>query len=165
MLRTFPPIEFDNLREAEIGNQIGDMARNDNCRRFSPRTQIVVHDRAQRGPMQMIEVRVRHQHRIDGWQIAHTNAGTPQSLQHKQPAGKVGIDHHALPADLKKKTGMPDERNSQFALRCQARLVSFATERGYRGVAHQSAELRCAFAESRILKRCLDHPRRACFIG
>ena len=43
----------------------------------------------------------------------------------------------------------------------QTRLVSFATERSYSGVAHQSPELRCAFAKGPIAKRCLDHPRLA----
>jgi len=67
--------------------------------------------------VQMIEVRMRHQHQIDRRQVAHPNSRTPQPLQHKQPARKVRIDHHTLPAHLHKKAGMADEGNSKFAIR------------------------------------------------
>ncbi len=78
--RSLPPVEFDDLGEAEIGDQIGHMRRNDDRRRNAPRAQIVLHQRAQRRAMQVIEVGVRHQHQIDGRQIGDAQAGTTQAF-------------------------------------------------------------------------------------
>ena len=162
--RTVPPVELDDLREAQIGDQIRHMARNDDGRGGSPRTQIVLHDGAQRRPVQMIEVRMRHQHQIDSRQIAHSNPGTPQPLQHKQPAREVRIDHHALPADLHEEAGMANERDPQFAVGDETRFVRLSAQRSHGGMPHQSPELRRTLAEGRIAKRCLDHPELACVL-
>jgi hypothetical protein len=127
----------------------------------SAHTQIVLHDRAQRGPVQMIEVRMRYQHKVDSRQIAHPDPRTPQPLQHKQPAREVGIDHHALPADLHQKAGMANESDPQFSVGNKTRFVHLAAQRSHGGIAHQSTELGCTLAEGRIAKRCLDHPELA----
>ena len=115
--RTVPPIEFDDFGESEIRNQIRDMARNDDGRSRAAGAEVIVHDGAQRRPVQMIKMRVRDQNQIDGRQIAHPNSGTAQALQNKQPAREVGIDHHALPADLHEKAGVTDEGHPEFAIR------------------------------------------------
>ena len=59
--------------------------------------------------MQMIEVRVRDQDKVNRGQIAYSQSGTPQALQHEKPAGEVGINDHILRAHLHKKAGVADE--------------------------------------------------------
>ena len=88
----------------------------------------------------------------------NTQARTAQAFQHEQPAREVGIDHHALSANLHEEAGVADESHAQFAVRGQTRLVGLPAERSYRGMPHQSSELRGALAQRRISKRLLDHP-------
>src|SRR5258708_2136547 len=57
--RTVPPVEFDNLGESQIGDQVRHMTRNDDRWSGSADTQIVLHDGPHRRPVQVIEVRVR----------------------------------------------------------------------------------------------------------
>src|SRR5580658_2989800 len=136
------------------------MAWNDDGWGGSARTQIILHQSPQRRPMQMIEVGMRHQHQINGWQVPHSKSGTPQALEHEKPAREVRVNHHALPAQLHKETGMPDESHSQLTVRYQTRLVGLTAQGSYRGMAHQSPKLRRAPAECRIAERCLDHLSR-----
>src|SRR5271166_4573758 len=44
--RTLPPVKLDNLREAQVRNQIGDMTGNNDCRSRSTNAQIILHDGA-----------------------------------------------------------------------------------------------------------------------
>ena len=76
----------------------------------------VLHDGAQRWPVQVIEVRVGDQHQIDRRQIAQLHARLAQPLQHEQPAREVGIDQHILPAHLHEKAGVADEGDAEFAV-------------------------------------------------
>ena len=55
---TLPPVEFDNLGESQIRNQVGNMRRDDDGRGDAARVEIILHDRAQRWAMEMIKVRV-----------------------------------------------------------------------------------------------------------
>jgi len=123
LARAVPPVEFDDLGEPQVRHQIGNMAGDNDRWRRPTLVQIVLHDRPQRGPMQMIKVGVRHQHQIDGWKIAHAQPGTAQALQHKQPAGKVGIDSNALPTDLQKEARVADESDAKFPVGDKPRLV------------------------------------------
>jgi hypothetical protein len=120
--------------------------------------QIVLHNGAQRWPVQVIEVRVRDQDKIDGRQIAHPQAGAAQPFKHEKPARKIGIDEHAASANLHEKTGMTDKRNAEISIAGQARSVRLAAPRGDGGVAHQARKLCRAFAQSRIAKRLFNHP-------
>ena len=72
--RGLPPIELDDLGKAKVGDQVGDMSGNDDRRRDASLAQVILHNRAQRWPMQMIEVRVRNQHQIDGRQVGNAQA-------------------------------------------------------------------------------------------
>jgi hypothetical protein len=64
---------------------------------------------AQRGPVQMVEVGMRNQHQVDGRKVAQLYSGLSQTLQHKQPAGKIGIDDDVLSTDLDEEAGMAYE--------------------------------------------------------
>src|SRR5579862_2315377 len=160
MSRTLPPVEFNDLGEVEIGNQIGDMRRNHDRRRPAPRSQIVLHDCAKRRTVQMIKMSVRNQNQVDRRQIADSNSRPPQTLQYEQPVRKIRVDDHALSADLQKETGMPDEGHTQLSVRSQPRFMTFARARRDRRVAHQPSKLRCAFAKGPVTERCLNHAAR-----
>src|ERR1700689_1854954 len=107
----------------------------------------------------MVEVRMRHQHQINGRQVSNSQPRTPQPLQHKKPAREVRVDHHALSAHLHEETGMADEGHTQLAVRGKTRDMGLTAWGIPGGMAHQSPELRGAFAEGPIAKRLLDHPK------
>jgi hypothetical protein len=69
----------------------------------------MLHDRPQGWAMQVIEVRVRYQYQVNRGQVAYSQSGTPQALEHEKPAGEVGINDHILRAHLNKKAGVADE--------------------------------------------------------
>ena len=54
--------------------------------------------------MQVIEMRMRHQHRIDRRQVAHAEPRPPQPLQNKNPLREVRINHDVFSADLQEKS-------------------------------------------------------------
>jgi hypothetical protein len=59
---------------------------------------------------------------------------------------------------------MADESEPQFAVRSQEGFVRLSAKRGHGRMPHQTPELRSALAESRIAKRCLNHPVTACIL-
>ena len=71
----------------------------------------------------MVEMRVRDENEIDRRKICDPQAGTPKSLQYKEPAREVGIDHYTLSRDLHKETGMTDEGDAKLSIGGEARLV------------------------------------------
>ena len=78
--------------------------------------------------MQVIEVRVRDQHNVDGRQIGNAQAGTAQAFQHEEPAREIGIDDDVLSADLQEEAGVADEGDAEFAVGDEARLVGLADD-------------------------------------
>ena len=68
-------------------------------------------------------MRVRDENEIDRREICDPQAGTPKSLQYKEPAREVGIDDYTLSGDLHKKTGLTDEGDAKFSIGGEARLV------------------------------------------
>ena len=108
--------------------------------------------------MEMIEVSMRNQHYVDGREIGDAQAWTAQALQHEEPAREVRIDDYAPAANLYEEAGVADESDAQFSVRGKSRLTSLAPARSYRRVAHQTSELRSAFAKGRVAKRLLNHP-------
>ena len=141
--------------EAQIGDQIEYMMRNYQCRRGSRLAACLPRDGPQRLAMQVIEVRVRHQHNIHWRQIAQIQSRLPQALQNEQPAREVGIDDDVLSANLQKKTGVADEGDAEFAIRNQFRFVGLTGARGDGGMPHQAGELAGAFAQRSIFQRRL----------
>lgn len=154
----FPPVKFDDLGKSQIGDQVGNVSGNDNRRSNSARAQVVVHQGPQRRPMQVVEMRVRNQDKVNCRKIGDTQARTTQALQNEQPAREVGIDDDAFAANLDEETGMADECNAEFTVRCQSWLVSLAAAPGHGGVPHQPSKLRGALAKGRIAKRLFNHP-------
>ena len=100
-----------------------------------------VRDGSQRRTMQVIEMRMGDQYGINSRQIAHSQSGTTQSLQHKNPAGEVRVDQYVFSANLQEEAGVPNECNSQLSSRRQNRLPTAAGTRGERRAPDQCAEL------------------------
>src|SRR5260370_7906765 len=71
------------------------------------------------------------------------------------------MDKAAAPANLNKKTGMPDEGDGEFSIDRKTGMGSLARERGHRGMPHQTPELRCSLAQSPVAVSCLNHPNAA----
>src|SRR5260221_5110631 len=105
----------------------------------------------------MIEMRVRDQHQIDRRKVSDPQAGLAQALQHKKPAGEIGIDDDIFAAYLQEKTGMAYEGHAHLPVGRQDRTVGFARPRRHHRVAHQVAELLGAAAQRRILERIFRH--------
>src|SRR5215472_14416806 len=157
--RTLPPIQFDNFREAQVRDQIRNVRRDNDRRSHAARAQIVLHNRSQRWPMQVIEVRMRNQYQVDGWKIRNPHAWPAKALQHKQPSRKIRVDHHALAANLHEKACVADKGNTQFSVRGETWFVSLPAAWSDGGAPHETSELRGAFTESRITQRLFNHPK------
>ena len=131
------------------------MMRHHNGRWIGATVPRLLHNGAQRWPVQMVKVRMSNQHQVDGRKIAQPHSRLPQPLQHKQPASEIRIDDDVLAADLHEKAGMADESYSQLSIADQFRFVSLAGPRSHRRMPHQSAKRTRAFAENGIRKRWL----------
>jgi len=131
-----PPIEFDDIAETEIRNEIEDVMGNDDDRSLTGSTTRLLGDGAQRRPVQMIEMSVRYQHHVDRGQVADADARFSKPLEDKKPAGKIRIDQDVLATHLDEEGGMTDKSESQLAVADQGRLVDLAGSRSYGGVAH-----------------------------
>ena len=136
------------------------MRRDDNRWRNTAREQIVLHNRAQRRAMQVIEVRMRDQHQVNGRKIGDPHSGSSQALEHKQPPREIWIDDHALSAHLQEEAGMSNEGNAQFSVRGQAWLVGLAASPSHGGMAHQTGKLSGSLPKGGIAQSLLDHRKR-----
>src|SRR5215469_140159 len=134
------------------------MRGNDDGWGNATRPDIVVDNRTQRRAMQMIEVGVGDQDKVDRRKIRDAQARTTKTLQYEQPAGKIGVNDDAFSANLNKETCVTDESDTQFPIRCEARFVGLTRAWSHRRMPHQASELCGAFAQRRITKSLFDHP-------
>lgn len=107
--------------------------------------------------MQVIEVRMCDQHKIDGWKIVNLNARLAQALENKKPAGEIGIDYNILAAHLQKEAGMTNKRDAHLAVRNEDWPVRFAGRRRHSRMAYQASKLRGTLAQRRIFKGLFEH--------
>jgi hypothetical protein len=115
----------------------------------------VLSEGTQRGPVQVVKVSVRDQNQVNGREISKLDSRLAQPLQDKQPAGKIGVDHDILPANLEEKAGMTDERYTQLSVADQFGFVRFSGARADGRVTDQPPEGTGAFAKSRVLETSL----------
>ena len=153
MTITIPPVELDYIIESEVGNQIEDVVRYHDRRRRSAAISSVLDDRAQRWPVQVVEVGMGNQYQIDGWKVAQTDTGLAQTFEHEQPACKIGIDDHVLTTDLHEKAGVSDEGHAQFAVCYELWLMGFASSGSDRRMAYQTPKLARSLAQRGIFNR------------
>src|SRR5579872_3111042 len=111
---TVPPVKFHDIGETEIGDQIHNVMRHHNYGWRCPAYPGMLNDGAQRWPMEMVKVSMGDQNQIGRGKIADLDSGFAQTLQHKQPPGKIGIDDDVLPANLDEEGGVADESQPQF---------------------------------------------------
>ena len=149
-----PPVQFNHVVKAKVGNQVENMMRHQNGRRHSAPPFGLPHDGPQRWPVQVVEVGMSHQHQVNGRQIADFQARLPQTLEDEEPACKVGVDDNILAAHLEKKTRMTDESHAHFAAGRQLGLMAMPGPGSDRGASHQAAELPGAVAQRTILAGC-----------
>src|SRR5271155_1566214 len=150
-----PPLEFDNLLETEIADQVEQVMRDDERRRGAGLAPGLTRNGAQRLAMQVIEVRVRYQDDIHRRQIAQVYSGLAQALQDEEPTREIGIDDYVLSANLEEKAGVSDESYAKLAVRNQLRFVGLAGARRHYGMSHQARELAGTLAQSGIFQRGL----------
>ena len=97
---TFPPIEFDDSFETEVVSEIAHAPGH--------HTDFRMRQPPDRGFVEMIEVRVGEQHQVNGWQMFDFQPGTSDSLNQKQPVGKVWINQNVQIRELNQKGRVAD---------------------------------------------------------
>ena len=75
----FPPFQLDDLAEAEVRNEVANVARDDQDGSLSE-SAAMTRDGTERRAVEVIEMRVRDQHDVDARQISNTKAGTTQTF-------------------------------------------------------------------------------------
>jgi len=138
---SIPPLQFHDILEPEIGNQIEHMMRNHQRGRGAALLARKARDGAQRMTMQVIKMRVRDQNHVHRRQVAHVQSRLPDAFQQKQPAREVRIDDDVLSAQLQEETGVSDKREAEFAVGHELRFVSASRPRSDRRMPHQSRKL------------------------
>src|ERR1019366_357759 len=142
-LKALPPIQLNDPSIAEVADQIADMPGHDDRRTFAGLAPGEPRNGAQRWPVQVVEVGVRNQHRVDCRQLPQLQPRTAQPLENEDPARKVGIDQNILSPDLEEEAGMSDEGYAQLATAGEYRLTGDAGARRHGGAAHQGSKLPC----------------------
>ena len=93
--------------------------------------------------MQVIEVSMCHQHRINRGQVHDTQAGVAQALQDEKPSRKVRIDNDVLATDLYEEAGMANEGDPELSMTGKHGFASQPRSGGYDRVPNQFPELFC----------------------
>src|ERR1019366_1544000 len=122
-LKALPPVQLNDPSIAQVADQVPNMPGHDDCRPFAGLASREPRNGAQRGPVQVVEVRVRNQHRVDCRQLPQLQPRTAQPLENENPAREVGIDQNILSPDLEDEAGMSDEGYAQLATAGEHRLT------------------------------------------
>ena len=70
---------------------------------------------AERGFVEMIEMRVGQQHQVNRWQVLDSQAGPLDSFEQEEPVGEVGINQHVQIGELDEKRGVADPGDGHLA--------------------------------------------------
>jgi hypothetical protein len=104
----------------------------------------VADDAAQRGPVEVVHVRVGDQHPVHRRQFGNVHAGDAQPLDQNQPVGEVGINQQPLPGHLQQKSRMAEKRQPQIAAARRRRIMRIATAFLPQGLAQYPEKTRCS---------------------
>ena len=107
-LDALPMIELMHDVEPEIVHEIADADRHDD--------RLIGRDFAQRAPIEVIEVRMRHEHEIDVRQVEQIEAWFLQPLHHFEPHRPVGVDQHVDLFGLDEERSVTDPGDADLAL-------------------------------------------------
>ena len=105
--KTFPVLQLDDAREAEVVREIADAARHD--------ADFGMRQLPQRRLVEMIEVRVRQQNEINRRQIFYFQTGALDAFQQKKPVRKIRINQHVQVRELDEKRRVADPGDGDFA--------------------------------------------------
>jgi hypothetical protein len=105
--KTFPVVEFDDAREAEIVREVADAARH--------YADFRIRQPPQRRLVEMIEMRVRQQNQVNRRQIADFQTGALDAFQKKKPVRKIRVNQHVQIRELDQKRRVADPGDGNFA--------------------------------------------------
>jgi hypothetical protein len=154
MAIAIPPIEFDDIAEAEIGDEIEDVMGDYGDWRFAPPLGLLGNG-AQGWAMKVVKMGVGDEHNVDGREIAKLDSRLAQAFENEEPTREIGIDYDIFTADLEEEAGVADESDTHLPVGDKLWAVSFAGQRADGRMAHQAAKSAGALTQSRILESCL----------
>ena len=99
-------IELVHNIEAEVVHEIADFQRNDD--------RLIRCNFPQGPPVEMVKMRVRHEHEIDLGQMMQINAGTLQAFDDLEPHRPVRVDEHVHLFGLNQERRVPDPRDANL---------------------------------------------------
>ena len=107
-LHGLPVIELMHDIEAEVVDQVAHANRHDD--------RLICRDARQSAPVEMIEMRVRHQNKIDRGQMVNFETRLFEPLDHLQPLRPDRIDQHVGFVCLNQERGVANPGDADFAL-------------------------------------------------
>src|SRR5580658_2956757 len=110
-----PPLQDDYPGKTKILDQVFDSPGDDSDGRPARHIVVVSDNAAQRGPVEMIHMRVGEQHHVNGRQVLDLYTRPAQAAQGDKPFGEDGVDEHLAAANLYEKRGVANERNPQLS--------------------------------------------------
>lgn len=102
-----PVAQFLDMLEAETVNEAADIFGNDDG--------LVAGDGAECLAVEMVKVRMGHQHEVDCREVVDFHAGLLDAFDDFQPLRPVGIDEHAVLGCLDEKRGVADPCDTNLA--------------------------------------------------
>jgi len=118
-----PPVELDQARVAEVGDQVVNVLGRDHDRSFSAKLLGSSRNRPQGWAVQVVEVSVGDEDQVNRRQVYDAQSRLAQALEDEEPACEIGIDQNVESADLHKEAGMADEGDAEFSVGDQLRLA------------------------------------------
>ena len=103
-----PVIKLMHDVETKIMHEVSDADRDDD--------RLISGNATQGAPVEMIEMRMRHQNEIDRGQMMNFKSRLLEPLDYLQPKRPVGIDQDIDFVGLNQKRGVPDPGYTNFAL-------------------------------------------------
>src|SRR5262249_50871023 len=96
---------------------------------------------AERRPMQMVEMCMRDQDRVNRGQVTKPQPGSTKALQNENPAGEVRVDQEVLATYLYEQAEVSDECTPQLSAFGKNRFASKTGARSHRRMVRQLCEL------------------------
>ena len=140
-LDLLPPLQAMYLRKSQPRHQVLDALRHHHLRRPSRRPPRHPHYPSQRGNIQVVHMRMRHQHQVDRRQLPHQQPRPPLPPQHHQPLRKHRVHQDLLAAHLQQKRRVPDERHPRLPCPHQLERPRLPGHRPLMALAHQPHQL------------------------
>ena len=83
-----PPVQFHDIVEIQVGDQIENMMRNHDGRCYAASALGLPHNRPQGRPVQMVKVSVGDKHQVDRRQVAYLQARSVAGVSERIASGQ-----------------------------------------------------------------------------